>query len=299
MHVNCLHTQEGFFETRLLRRVFEPVFVDAAHLELALDAPLVLYGQWQPPGLQSGLRWLADLAYKLPHPCIVLPPFESGPLSESLGLATQLNAQGIDANFLSILPDAAPLNLGDRQTLQIQTDYAFAGQAGKHWLAVGDLPLAALALIQPKNTATPLLLCGARLLSASGLSNDEDRLALLKSIVAWAWGWQPIPDPKKKEPITSERLDEAIWHVICIVLAGSFSTSPREIISLTSSLFAVELSAAEMQLAIQKASENNLAEISGDTLKVDMKALETYTQQNGLWAYVRALRKDFERKQMS
>lgn len=120
MHVNCLFTQEGLFETRLLRQVIEPIFVDAERVEGTLDAPLMLYGQWHSQGFRAGMQWLASIAYKLPHPCIVLPPFESGSLNETLGLTTQLSMRAVNANKLSILHDAEPLKLGGRQTMQFK-----------------------------------------------------------------------------------------------------------------------------------------------------------------------------------
>jgi hypothetical protein len=296
MHVNCLLSQEGLFETHFLSRVCEPVFIDPQNIHLGLDGPLILYGQWHPQGIGAGLRWLASLVYILPHPCIVLPPFDNGPLNTILGLRTQLKGIAINTNRISIMPDAEPLKLPEKQTLQIQTDFAFIGQAGKPWLDVGDRSHAALILIQPRNTSTPLLLCGARLLSASGLSDDEDRLTLLESIITWACGWHPIPDLGKKETNQPLQLDEATWHAVCIVLAGTKTNVPKEIVSLINSLFGTEISESSLQLALDRLSEFGLAKINGDRLYVNLPSLEEYTQQLGLWAYVRSLRKDFERK---
>jgi len=295
MRVNCLSSQEGLFETRLLRRVCEPVFIDSENILLGMNGPLILYGQWHPQGIGAGLRWLASLAYSLPHPCIVLPPFDEGPLNTMLGLRTQLKGIAINTNRISIIPDAEPLKLPNQPTLQIQTDFAFTGQAGRPWLVAGDRSAAALTLIQPKNTSTPLLLCGARLLSASGLSDDEDRLTLLESIITWACGWHPIPDLGKKETNQPLQLDEATWHAVCIVLAGTKTNVPKEIVSLINSLFGTEITESSLQLALDRLSVLGLAKINGDKLNVNLSALEEYTQQLGLWAYVRSLRKDFER----
>jgi hypothetical protein len=201
----------------------------------------------------------------------------------------------INTNRISIMPDAEPLQLPGKQTLQIQTDFAFIGQAGKPWLAAGDQSYAALILIQPRNTSTPLLLCGARLLSASGLSDDEDRLTLLESIITWAWSWHPIPDLSKTETNQPPQLDEATWHAVCIVLAGTKTNVPKEIVSLTNSLFGTKISESSLQFALDRLSASGLAQIDGNRLILNLPALEEYTQQLGLWAYVRSLRKDFER----
>lgn len=298
MQINCLRTQEKLFETRLLRRALDPVFVDAEDLTKRLDGPLMLYGQWHPQGFWAGLRWLAGQAYFLPHPCILLPPFESGSLSDVLGLAIQLNVQSVNSNYLSTLPEAEPLKFAEKQILQIQSDFAFSGPAGKPWLVAGEPPLATVILIQPKNTSTPLLLCGARLLSVSGLSHDEDRLSLLERIVSWGWNWQQTPDHAEKKSSTPAQLDDAIWHVICIVLAGSGLTAPKEIVALSRTLFGIEISEVDLQLGMSRLIELGLAVRDDENLKVNLDALESYTQQMGLWAYVRSLRKDFERTKL-
>lgn len=297
MQIHCLRTQEDLFETRLLRRVFDPVFVDAENVDSNLGAPLLLYGQWHPQGFRAGLQWLSGLAYRLRYPCIVLPPFESGSLSSVLSLHTQLNVQMVNTNHLTILPEAELLQLGEKQAFKIQTDAAFSGLTGKLCLAAGEPSLAGLLLIQPKNTSTPLLLCGARLLSASGLSDDEDRLFLFERIVTWAWGWQSIPDLSQKTAIVSVQLDDSTWHVVCIVLAGCRLTAPKEIVALGRTLFGCEISHSDLEIALRRLAELGLATFDGDNLQVNLEGVEVYTQQNGLWAYVRSLRKDFERMQ--
>lgn len=295
MRINCLSTQEELFETRLLRRVSQPVFLAIEAIPSRLDAPLALYGNWHPQGFTHGLRWLSGLAFHLHHPCLLLPPFDVGSVGESLGLMTALNVQNVNTNRLFVLPEAEALNLANKNELQVQTDYAFFGPTGKAWLAAAENKLAVVDLVQPKNTSTPLLLCGARLLSASGLSNNDDRLALLEGILTWAASWSKAADQIIDPPLKSPKLDEATWHVVCILAAGARSSTVNETISLARSLFGVEIGLGDVQLAHDRLVEYGLAQRIDENLLLNLAALETYTQQLGLWAYVRALRKDFER----
>ena len=295
MRINCLSTQEELFETRLLRRISQPVFLAIEAIPSGLDAPLVLYGNWHPQGFRKGLDWLSGFVFHLPKPCVLLPPFDIGEISHVLGLTTSISVQIVNTNRLLVLPDVDSLHLDDKNELQVQTDYAFSGPTGNAWLTATENKLAVVDMLQPKNTSTPLLLCGARLLSASGLSNNDDRLALLEGILTWATHWSKAADQIIEPPSRSPKLDEATWHVVCILAAGARTSTVNETISLARSLLGVEISLVDVQIAHERLVEYGLAQRINENLLLNLDALETYTQQIGLWAYVRALRKDFER----
>jgi len=297
MRINCLSLQEELFETRMLRRVSKPIFLAAEDLPHGLDAPLVLYGNWHLKGFGNGLHWLSQLVFSLPFPCILLPPFEIGSIGNTLGLATALSVQTANTNQLAILPEATSLHLGMKSDLHVQTDYVFTGPTGKPWLAAGDTGLGAMTLVQPKNTSTPLLLCGTRLLSASGLSDTEDRLALLDGILTWATNWCKSSELVPDAPAYLHQLDDAKWQVVCILAAGAQTSLVNETIAMARSLFGVAATPIDIQLAHDRMVDYGLALRIGEKIKINPDALDTYTQEHGLWAYVRALRKDFERMQ--
>lgn len=295
MQIYCLSTQDELFETRLLRRVSQPAFLSIEAIPSGLDAPLVLYGNWHPQGFRKGLDWLSGFVFHLPKPCILLPPFDVGSMGESLGLMTALSVQNVNTNRLRVLPEAKALNLANKNELQVQTDYAFSGPTGKAWLTATENKLAVVDLIQPKNTSTPLLLCGARLLSASGLSDNDDRLALLEGILTWAAGWNKAAVQTVEMPSQLHRLDDSTWHVVCILAAGARASTKNETISLASSLFGIDINPVDVQLAHERLIEYGLAQRMDENLILNLAVLEQYTQQLGIWAYVRALRRDFER----
>lgn len=295
MRVNCLSTQEEMFETRLLRRVSQPAVLTAEEIPNQLDAPLVLYGNWYPGGFKNGLDWLSEFVFSLPHPSILLPPFETGAIGNTLRLATTLNVQAANTNRLFVLPAAEAMGQIGKNELQVQTDYAFSGSTGKAWVTAPELQLATVTLIQPKNTSTPLLLCGARLLSATGLSDNDDRLALLEGILTWAAGWSKAAVQIVEMPSQLHRLDESTWHVVCILAAGARASTKNETISLARSLFGIDINPVDVQLAHERLIEYGLAQRMDENFILNLAVLERYTQQLGIWAYVRALRKDFER----
>jgi len=293
--VTCLEAQSGLFETRLLRRVADPAFIHPTKLPSELTSPLILYGNWHPQGFKNGLRWLSEFVFRLPYSCILLSPFEVGRIDTSLGLTTALSVSNINTNRLLVLSDAEGLEMAGKSELRLQTDYAFSGPAGKALLTAAEKKLAVVELIQPKNTSTPLLICGARLLSASGLSNNDDRLALLEGILSWASSWSKVVAQTDELSSKSPELNEATWHVVCILVAGARTSTVNETISMARSLFRIGISSVDVQLAHDRMVEYGLAQQIDENLILNFSALEAYTQQLGLWAYVRALRKDFER----
>jgi hypothetical protein len=295
MQINCLSTQIEFFETRILKRTFDVVFLDLENLPKGQTGPLILFGPWHPLGFITGLRWLSELSHELQHPCIILPPFESGSLSEAFRLSTSLNVQIANTNYLLTLPEAKQAGFSEQRTLKVQTDFTFTGSTGKAWATVGDPLLAALLCVQPKNTATPMLLCGARLLSASGLSDDEDRVDILEGIITWAGNWQQIPITNDVNIIESPLINDETWRVVIIVLTGCKLETLDKVNAFSSSIFGIDINENDIQLVEDRLIQLDLAKRSESSLDINLGDLEKYTQQNGLWAYVRALRKDFER----
>jgi hypothetical protein len=57
------------------------------------------------------------------------------------------------------------------------------------------------------------------LLSASGLSNNDDRLSLLEGILGWATSWSGASVQIDELPSKVHQLDEATWQVVCILAA--------------------------------------------------------------------------------
>ncbi len=289
--VTCLEAQSGLFETRLLRRVADPVFIHLSELPGELTSPLILYGEWHPEGFWQGLRWLSAFIFRLPHPCILMPPFREGNLDPVLGLSTQLLVRSANLNQLTISPDGRGFGL-EKQDLRIQTDFVFEGPAGRRLVEAAS-GASAVVLLQPKNTSTPVLLSGSRLLSPSALSEDEDRLFLINALLAWSTNWQPT----KIEPVgavkSEEILDESQWNTICTIIAGTGTIDAREIISLAYTILGVDLHEAHIQQAIDRLRSLGIAETDEEGLRLNMEALEQYIQAHDLWAYVRALRKEF------
>lgn len=289
--VICLEAQSGLFETRLLRRVADPAFIHPSELPGGLTSPLILYGEWHPEGFWQGLRWLSAFAFRLPRPSILMPPFREGNLDPILGLSTQLIVRSANLNQLAISPEGTGFGLGEKD-LRIQTDFVFEGPAGRHLVKAAS-GTSAVVLLQPKNTSTPLLLCGSRLLSPSALSEDEDRLFLMNALLEWATKWQPAQIEPVEAGKSKEILDESQWNTICTIIAGTGTTDAREIISLAYTILGVDLHEAHVKQAIDRLQSLGMVDTGEEGLMLDMEVLEQYIQAHDLWAYVRGLRKEF------
>jgi hypothetical protein len=296
MKVTCLSSQESLFETRILKRMAEPTFVPPDRLKETLQSPLFLYGSWHETGFWEGLRWLSSIAYSLPFPCIVCPPFEIGQVAEVLGLQVSLSVKAIDTNVLVSAEDDLTLPPG-RSALRVQADFGFVGPAGRPFVITQEDEISVVLIIQPKSTATPLILCGARLFSASGLSDEEDRQALFQALVTWATAQRtPYPSAKPAGRAASD-LDPEVLKSLCVLLAGTGVRDAQELIAAANSVLGLALSPGEVDTGLNLLAQNELVKLTDGSISVQIELLEQYVQQMGLWPYVRILRRDFARRE--
>lgn len=296
MQVTCLTSQEKLFETRILKRMAEPVFISQEQLPEKLQSPLLLFGQWFEGDFPAAVRRLCTLAYRLPFPAILCPPFEAGPVDQLLGLAVSLELITINANIL--LPQEKDLHpVTGTEPLQVQADNGFAGPAGQPLVATASGHTPVVVALQPRSTATPLLLCGVRLFSASSLSVEADRQKLFEALVSWATVHRPAVSPAK--PATGETVepDPALLKSLLVLLAGTDVRSTTQVIEAAESILGLTLSHTEVDTGLRALAENGLIEQQGEACTVQLELLEQYVQQLGLWPYVRMLRRDFARQE--
>lgn len=296
MQVTCLTSQEKLFETRILRRMAEPVFIPLGQLPEGLQTPLLLFGQWSEGDFWAGVRWLATLAYRLPFPCILCPPFETGPLDQLLGLAVALEAKGINTNAL--LPQEKDLRASTAvEPLQVQADFGFVGPAGHPLVVTAADRMPVVVALQPKSTATPLLLCGVRLFSASSLSAEADRQALFETLVTWATAKRAATPAIEPDETQADDIDPALLKSLSVLLAGTGLNSSSAVIKAADSILGLTLTPAEVDLGLHILAQNDLIQLEGETFVVDMERLEQYVQQQGLWPYARMLRRNLARQE--
>ncbi|GIK36919.1 MAG: hypothetical protein BroJett011_07520 [Chloroflexota bacterium] len=294
MQVTCLTCQEKLFETRILRRMAKPVFIPHEQLPEGLQTPLLLFGKWFEGDFWAGVRWLATLAYRLPYPCILCPPFEAGSLDQLLGLAVALEARAINANAL--LPQEKDLRASTGvESLQVQADFGFVGPAGRSLVVTAADRTPVVVALQPKSTVTPLLLCGVRLFSASSLSVEADRQALFEALVTWATAQRAASSAIEPNETQADDLDPALFNSLSVLLAGTSVRSSSEVINAAESVLGLTLTPAEVGLGLHALAQNDLIQQEGEAIVVHMEPLEQYIQQQGLWPYVRMLRRDLAR----
>lgn len=291
MNVTCLSTQESMFETRILKRMGEPIFLHRSSLEKAQESPLILYGKWYEEGFVPGLGWLASIAYKLPYPCLLFPPFERGQVDDSLGLQVGLSIELVNTNSLHVLDEGIFVFLGKRD-LRVQTDYRFVGSAGKALVAAHDNAPVVLAL-QPSSNATPIILCGPRIFSTSGLSDEEDRIALFEALINWATAWRTRKVPAQVPVTEATFVDRETLGTLSVLLAGTGATSAGELVLLADSIFGAKLTEKQIESCLEYLSASGLVSLNGPSIAVERDALNDFVRSLGLWSYARILRHEF------
>ncbi|QTA78417.1 Uncharacterized protein dnl_06380 [Desulfonema limicola] len=299
MNVNCLKSQETLFETRILNRMATPVFLLPDQLPEYQKFPLILFGQWYSTGFAQGIKWLSSIVFKLKFPCIILPPFDECNLSEILGLKVKLNMQNLNSNQLKTSDEEIGFHTGQKE-FQIQSDTGFIGPGGKTMLheTAGEVPV--MICLKPKNTATPLILCGVRLLSSSGLSNNKDRNAMFNGIIAWASTRQKATDDLQNKVIDKDKnyeISGETLNLISVIIAGTGVANSHEITAIASSIFGMEMTHEEISAGLDYLSQNGFIFMQKDQISVCKEAMEKYVQDIGLWSHVRILRKEFSAKQ--
>lgn len=287
MKVFCLNNQETLYETNILRRMIEPEFTASEAIH-RIKSPLLLYGDWFQGDFGKGLRWLASIAYHLPYPSIVLPPYLEGSIDELLGLAVGLDIVALNTNRVELEKEFPILSQGN---LRIQADYGFFGPAGKA-LVIADNDIV-VTLIQPTSNATPIILCGLRILSTSGLSDEIDRQEFFLALLDWAQKHQIYP-PESEEILTDQppEVSSDILKSLMVLLAVEALTDIDRLTFLVKSSLGLELTQDEVNQGVKELSKIGLLKIEDNKIISNLDEIESLVQQSGLWPYLRMLRQD-------
>ncbi len=259
--------------------------------------PLVLFGDWHEAGFIKGIERLSSIAFKLNFPCIILPPFGKCSLTKMLGLTVKLDIKSLNTNQINANDEEIIFHSGQKK-FQVQSDAGFIGPAGKILLQEQESGIPVMVYIQTVNTATPLILCGARILSSSGLSNDNDRKTLFNGIIAWANARKKTSPVLQKNGIKNDQevqVSTEKLHLLCVIIAGTGVVMPKEAAGLASSIFGIDLSLEELSEGLGLLSQKKLISIEQNRISVYGELLDRYVQELGLWPHVRILRKEFKR----
>ena len=296
MIVNCLENQKESFEIRFLKRLAEPVFISSEDIEARQNAPLVLFGKWYDGDMSSGVSWLTERAYHLKYPCIILPPFQLGNMRTELKLDVNMEVMNLETNDLKSV-DEELTTLANKDTFSIQTDFAFFGPAGKALVVDKNKKDTVIIAIQPKNTATPMVLCSANLLGASSLSNTEDRYKLFNALVIWSSQQENIPQTDAPVDLKiAQQIPIEIVNCIAVLLSTTKPINHQELSKLAMKTFGIKLSNDVVKGTLGRLAQKGLVEIfDNEDYSIRRELLEQYLQNVGLWSHVRILRKDLKK----
>ena len=289
MLITCLEKQKTSYETKILKRMCQPVFVAPANVRDQQNSPLLLFGEWYSDNLTDGLHWLSKIVYDLSYPCIVFPPFKTGSLDRIFELKVGLEVFSLNTNNISLEGDE--LNL-ERDVFRIQVDYGFQGPAGRS-IVVSQNKETVVAIIQPKSNDTPLVLCGLRILSTSGLSDENDRQEFFTALTNWAQGYKKEPRIVKDSFVDPENdVSPENLKSVMLILAVEKSITPADLSSLANSILGINLNDVEIDLSVHRLTELDLATVDQGIIHAQSDKLDDYLHEAGLWSYVRILRAD-------
>ena len=289
MLINCLEKQKTLYETRILKRMCEPEFIASDHVRDQLNYPLLLYGEWYEDNLLEGFNWLSTIAYDLSYPCIVFPPFISGSLDRILELKVGLEVFSLNTNNITLVGDE--LNL-ERDVFRIQVDYGFKGPAGRS-IVVSQNKETVVTIVQPKSNNTPLVLCGLRILSTSGLSDENDRQEFFSTLIQWAQSHKNEPQTVKESSVDPGRdISPEILKSVMLILAVEKSIAPADLSSLANAIFGINLGDVKIDSCVHRLTELDLATVDQGIIHAQADKLDDYLQEAGLWSYARILRAD-------
>lgn len=291
MIVNCFLSQENLFETRILKRLAEINFLSFDDFIEEQAHPLILFGNWFEDDY-SKFNLLLSYAFDLKFPCILFPPFNVENWDKILNLNVSFETKPVDTNYIHV-QDPELLDLLSKEVLKIQTDYCFVGAAGKTLVSEIENNQSVISSLQNKNTDTPLIICGIRLFSTSGLSDDEDRKKLLKVLIQWTSKRYKYIEVKEKTILKDDNyfLNNSGFKNICVLLVVLENTTLSKLDEMTKSIFGLNIENTELNDSIEFLITRRLLEKVENKLIVKEQLVEL-VQDLGLWSYVRILKKN-------
>lgn len=298
MKAFCTTQQETDFETRFVRRLAELVFLPRDELARSATGPVILFGSWWRGDAEESLRWLSSMCWALPFPTILFPPLPPGPLGRCLGNEVSLSVEACDENSLLVVDQQLQALVG-RPGLTIQTDASMDGPGGRNLVTTAHGG-GAVCIVQPKNTDMPLILCGAGVLNASGLSTTQDRSDLFAGLLSWCG--QKVGDPAlplvfaRKGPSQAplQQAREDVLNTVAVLVAAFGETSPVRVVGTAKELLGLELTVEDVEeaLALLPISGRGHEGKTDDGQAARSRELEPFLRQRGLWSHVRILSED-------
>jgi len=190
----------------------------------------------------------------------------------------------------SVCKYLGPENFNSKSEYEIWSDGTIASSLSSGIMAVDENKETILLKYQPKNTSGAVFVTTLKLLSYSGMTNEEDRESLLKLLLNWENTQSQVTDSPIEE--TENTFDEGMLHAIAILVFAYNSTDPDKILTAMSRFFTLDSDAATIQLSIERLVST--LNVSGNDL---VSKLEDYIDKAGHYSYAREIKEILEEEE--
>ena len=288
MKTIILDVQKDLFESSVLEQTVTMQFVSLDEAVRVKDASCVLLGSKGIDDFTSTIRKLAHVQYRNGNGLILINPPVNTDIGSAIDAPVSIVVKKRKAS--SVCKYLGPENFNSKSEYEIWSDGTIASSLSSGIMAVDENKETILLKYQPKNTSGAVFVTTLKLLSYSGMTNEEDRESLLKLLLNWENTQSQVTDSPIEE--TENTFDEGMLHAIAILVFAYNSTDPDKILTAMSRFFTLDSDVVTIQLSIERLVST--LNMSGNDL---VSKLEDYIDKTGHYSYAREIKEILEEEE--
>lgn len=287
MKVQIWKEQADLFEINVLAQTVEVSTATISDIVADVELPVVLIGRALNTDRLVDIRSIINAVFRSSRTILIVPPYGDLEITRYIDapLGIRLQRRSPDS-LVNLVNETLRNELG--KTLTIRSDHAIETSLGAGILATDGSGKPVAVRYQPSNTSGIALICSIQLLSYTALSSEEDRQALLYSLLSW-------PTEKNQsvtETIVSAdaQVDSGHLATILIALYASRSLDPKYLRDITETFLQLSLDLPEVKRVLAHLMEEGvIAKGSAENLHLQDDVLKSVLDSLGLHAYAREL----------
>jgi len=285
MKTIILDIQKDLFESSVLEQSAAMQFVSLDEALRIKDSSCVLLSSKGISDFTSTIRKLAHVQYRNGTGLLLVNP----PVNTDIGSAIDAPVSIIvkKRKASSVCKYSGSENFNSKSEYEIWSDGTIASSLSSGVMAVDDNQDTILLKYQPKNTSGAVFVTTLKLLSYSGMTNEEDRESILRFLLNWknTQSQLTVSSSEKAE----NTVDEDLLHSVAILAFACNSIDPDMILTGMSRFFALNSDVTTIQSSLEYLESALSA--SGNEL---ISKLEDYVDQTGHYSYAREIKEILE-----
>jgi hypothetical protein len=288
MKTIVLDVQKDLFESSVLEQSIPIQFVSLDEALGIEDASCVLLSSKGINDFIITVRKLAHAQYKKGSGLILVNPPVDIDIGNAIDAPVSIFVKKRQAS--SICKSSGSEFFKSKGEYEIWSDGIIASSLSTGTMAVDDRQETVILKYQPKNTTGAVFVTTLKLLSYSGMTNEEDRESLLKLLLDWEnTQSQTIISPTE---VVEETIDKSVLDAVAILAFAYKTTDPNKIHSVISRFFTLDCNMATIKKSIDSltlmmnAPDNEL-----------LSKIADYIDQSGLYSYAREIKEILEEEE--